>query len=303
MPVPGRMSDERDVNPPCPPFATRTADDMKPHSCHRITLCVPRSGPAPWPLDPTSRSHGPSEMTPRGSRRAFVSPLNSTGLRKAPLRAPCSPPMLLPFVCTLPILVAPAAEASETVPNLASLATVILTTQVEAPDERRFDYDYAQAEVLLADLSGVRLRGSLDLQQNAPVFLTGSLNVSEIDDSNADLTLLSLGATYVFDMDAAAYDLLATAELEYGDIDLDTPFGSRSDDDLGIRVRGGGRYALGERLEGFGGIAFSTVFDEANDFTLDAGARYQFDNQFAAQASIEVGDELTYFTIGGRYSY
>lgn len=177
-----------------------------------------------------------------------------------------------------------------------SLAGVAL-----APVEPAFSYDYAQALYSFGDFDGLRLSGAYGLER--PWFVAGDVDVigTEENGVDADLRALALGGGYVHSVvgQERPLDLLATAQLQYGRAKASANGASKSDSELGVRLRGGARYQVTPEVELFGGVSLRTIFD--TEFSVDAGLLYDLGNGLGAVGTLEVGDD-TVVSLGLRYS-
>lgn len=163
----------------------------------------------------------------------------------------------------------------------------------------RFDYDYADLGLSLGDLTGLDVQGSYAINDNWLAVGRFSYLCDEQGVFDLDQTTLSVGGGYRYPL-LEDLDLLGTAELEFGSIKLSAGGASASDNEAGIRLRGGARYGINDRLEVFGGLGLRTIFD--GEFVLDAGALYAFDETFSAFGKLELGDD-TLFTLGVRFGF
>ncbi len=163
------------------------------------------------------------------------------------------------------------------------------------PAASEFHYDYVDALFSFGDLTGPLVEGSFYLQERwLAVAKAGFLS-----DSDVDLTTVSAGVGYVYPLQRQL-DLVGTAELEYGDLEVDGPFGKATDDEFGFRGRGGARYQLTDEVELFGGLGVRTIFD--NDLRADGGARYRLNERIALMGRLEV-DDNTQVSLGARFEF
>ncbi len=199
-----------------------------------------------------------------------------------------------------PVAASPCAHASywslDSSPLVANWPSVAQSGEEQAA--RRFSYDYLEAELSLGTYSGFSLAGSYGLTES----LYGIAQVQSLGDDefgvSSDLLAVSAGASYVKEINDDL-DLIATGALEYGSLKVSVGPFSASDSEFGFVLGGGARYAINSQLEAFGGLGVRTIYDYG--VSLDGGVRYQFSEDLAVQASLDIGDE-TFFTFGVRYS-
>jgi hypothetical protein len=166
----------------------------------------------------------------------------------------------------------------------------------EGPPDSSFNYRYAEGAILLGDFDGLRVGGSFPIQ--GPWIALGRFDymTEEEGSVDVDVLLLSGGAGYVHTIDEKL-DLIGSAEIEIGDIEVD---GGGDDDDIGIRLRGGVRYQAHEKVELAGGLSFATVFDE--ELGIDGQALYAFNENIAGFVGFD-NREDTVWTIGVRFNF
>ena len=168
--------------------------------------------------------------------------------------------------------------------NPATSAPVPPVEPQAAPEAKTFSYSYVDAGLMLGDYTGLQLEGSFELDGNwiaVAGFTAGS-------DDGPDLTSLRGGVGYVAPL-SAKLDLIGTGQLEYVDL---------YKSELGLRARGGLRFAAQEKLQVFGGLEYRTVFD--NEWVIDGGALYALSESLSAVGKLELGD-YDQFTVGLRF--
>jgi hypothetical protein len=190
--------------------------------------------------------------------------------------------------------------------SVALLATSFATSTIEpvampvqtlALDDRNFSYNYIEGGVSVGDATGFELGASFDLE--GPWIGVGRFLYLEDDESGVDVDFigLSAGVGYVHPLQEGV-DLVGTAELEYGDVDAGS-FGD--DDDFGVRLLGGARFAATEQLEIFGNIGYRSIFD--GEFGFQLGGRYQVNERWSALARLDVEDDYNQVLLGARYGF
>lgn len=171
--------------------------------------------------------------------------------------------------------------------------------QTYASGGQNFTYRYVDLQYAFGDIDGVRLRGAYQLDE--PWIAVAKAEFTDASDDGVDVDLLAVsgGFGYVYPLQEKL-DLVGTAELEYGSVDVSSGSVSDSDSELGLRARGGARYRVTPEFEAYGGATLRTIFDST--FQIDGGARYHLDERLALTAGLEFGDD-TIFAVGVRYSF
>ncbi len=174
--------------------------------------------------------------------------------------------------------------------SLSALAVLLLPMSANA-----FDYNYA--EVVYADVddvdSGLVLNGSRNLQPNFS--LIGSVLFI------GDLTGFSIGGAYHQKATFAPNtDLVIHGSIENQDYEVCFGNFCVSDDDSGIALGTMLRHQPQDKLEVFGGLTYTTIWD--NDMKLKGGVLYEVQNRLKVGASLELSDTDT-LSLGVRYSY
>ena len=169
----------------------------------------------------------------------------------------------------------------------------------EGPPGSSFHYNYVDGAILLGDFDGVR--GAVSLHVSGPWIGVGRLDYLTEDEGNTDvdLILLSGGAGYVYTVQDDL-DFIGSAEIEFGNAEIDTPGGDDDDDDIGVRFRGGLRFQANEQIELAGGVSLATIFDE--DVGLDARALYAFNEKISGFVGFEIWDD-SFAMIGVRFGF
>jgi hypothetical protein len=209
-------------------------------------------------------------------------------------------PMLLALT-TLPLTLLASSLSSAAFLPLTEPLTEPLKEPLSSPfvplalDDRTFSYDYVEGGLSVGDATGFELGTSHEFE--GPWIGVGRVLYLEDDESGVDVRFLSVsaGAGFVHALQEGI-DLVATAELEYGDVDAK---GFGDDSELGLRVLAGARWAATDELEVFGNLGFRTIFDD--EFGVQIGGRYQFGDQWSTIARFDIEDDYTQFLIGARY--
>jgi opacity protein-like surface antigen len=182
---------------------------------------------------------------------------------------------------------------------LALLANLALTTTsalAQTAAGSGFSYNYIDARYVSFDDNGfdgdgLRVRGSFQLQDN--LLLVGSVALVELDDVDADATVLSIGGGYTF----ALYDqidFLGTAEIVRADVD-------GGDDDTGYALSGGVRAQLIDNLDTRAALNIIDVSDSDSFISLDAD--YWLSDVLSAGIGFDLGSDTDEIRIGARFSF
>jgi len=165
-----------------------------------------------------------------------------------------------------------------------------------------FDYTYVEAGYISADFDtagisvdgdGFGINGSFAITDDYYLFVGYS---SLGFDFSIDLNQLAVGAGWHSAL-SPTIDFVAT--LAYLDAEVDTGFGSVSEDGFGIGA--GVRGALNSKFEWEAGLDYSDV--GGSDTSLRLDGRYYFTDTLAAGAGVTVDDDVTIFSIGIRMEF
>ncbi|MHC4378782.1 MAG: outer membrane beta-barrel protein [Planctomycetota bacterium] len=170
----------------------------------------------------------------------------------------------------------------------------------EAPQiAEPFNYNYVQGGLAFGDGEGFRLEGSYR-SAGSQLFYIGHADLLELD-GDVDLTAFSAGAGYIFPQDESL-EFYATGELQMAEVEASAGGFSASDDEFGLRLAGGARYwVTPSEIELNAELVYTTVFD--GDFSIIGGGLYHFNEQASAFAELELGDDVTNFTLGARWAF
>jgi hypothetical protein len=189
----------------------------------------------------------------------------------------------------------PAPLASSTSSGLIAGLDLSEPPQIAEP----FNYSYIQGGLAFGDGDGFRVEGSYR-PAGSQLFYLGRVDLLELD-GDVDLTSFSGGAGYVFPQDDSL-EFYATGELQRAELKASFGGASVSDDEFGLRLAGGARYwVTPSEIELNAELAYSTVFD--GDFSIIGGGLYHFNEQASVFAELELGDDFTVFSLGGRWGF
>ncbi|MDX1454618.1 MAG: outer membrane beta-barrel protein [Gammaproteobacteria bacterium] len=144
-----------------------------------------------------------------------------------------------------------------------------------------------------ADFDGLGLRGSFLV--NPEIFVIGEFTSASAETGFGDIdrTDLAFGAGYRHALNPST-DVYGS--IEYLNVEVDPAF-----DDDGLRLSGGVRVAMSDRLELRGALQYIDLTD--SDTVLSVGAQYQFMPKLAGFFELREGDNFGGYFIGGRYSF
>lgn len=142
-----------------------------------------------------------------------------------------------------------------------------------------------------ADGDGFAVAGSVAINDSWYVF--ADYGTADFD-FNVDLDRFSIGAGYHAPISTAT-DWFAA--LSYEDAEVDTGFGSASDDGFGIE--GGLRSMISPKFELKGSVSYTDLGDD-DDTALNLGGWYTVSGNFAVGFEASFGDTISSYGIGGR---
>jgi hypothetical protein len=177
--------------------------------------------------------------------------------------------------------------------------------QQQQPAESQFSYSYVELAYDESDFDlggpeldgdGLTLSGAYEL--NDDWHLYGSYGTADLD-AGVDIDTLALGVGY-------AHPLKPNVDL-YGRVlyitsEADVPGPADPDEDgLGLQLRIRARVTDNEDLELEGGIQHIDVFD--SDTSLQAGARYHFNDNFSAGVGLTFGGDTDGIGVNARFRF
>lgn len=161
------------------------------------------------------------------------------------------------------------------------------------------DYDYIDARIVFGDLTGLSLEGSYQINES----WFGTAHLLYGSESITTFTALSAGAGYrlPIEVPSGKLDVVVTGELEYGSLTAEIGPFKFTDNEVGLRLRGGGRYMPNEDWELRAGLGFRTVF--SGEFFVDLAGQYNINERWAVVAQLDIGSDFVLFGIGGRLTF
>ena len=166
-----------------------------------------------------------------------------------------------------------------------------------------FDYNFLslgygniEFDEVGVDGDGFVLSGSYSL--NDSYFVFANYDAADLDFS-VDATTWGVGFGYRRPVSDKA-DFYARASYEY--IEIDVPLvGSADDNGLGLGV--GLRYSSNPDFEWHAGINYVDYGDGGDDTGLEVGGLYSFTEKFSLGLSGEWSDDISRYTIAGRFYF
>ncbi|MBT8082755.1 MAG: porin family protein [Gammaproteobacteria bacterium] len=182
----------------------------------------------------------------------------------------------------------------------AMLLLLAFSASVSAND---FDYNFFQLsygnmefDEVNVDGDGFGLAGSYAINEDFHVF--AGYEAAGLD-FGIDATTLAAGLGWHTPL-SPVVDLVASASYRY--FELDVPGGGNADDSgLGLGV--GLRFAASELLELNAGISYVDFSDSGNDTGFGIGGLYSFTDAFALGLSANWSDDVSSYTLGGRFYF
>ncbi len=154
-----------------------------------------------------------------------------------------------------------------------------------------FDFDVDDVDV---DGDGFAVGGSLALTEMFHV--TASYQDGETDRFNLDFSQLEIALGLNYKLQPG---LDVVGRVGYVDVEVDTPFGDADDD--GYSLEALLRWMANEKLELDAGVKYIDLDD--SDTALEIAGLYSITDNLALGAGLSVSDDITQWTLGGRYYF
>jgi hypothetical protein len=180
---------------------------------------------------------------------------------------------------------------------------ILLLTFSASVSAQGFDYNYLQLDYGRVDFDdididgdGIGISGSFAINPDWHVFAA----YQGVDlDFGLDATTFGVGIGYNTEL---SQTVDAFARFSYQRVDLDAPGpGNFDDDGLGFGV--GLRFAASETLELNAAIDYVDFDDSGDDTALTVGGLYSFSDAFALGLSASFSDDVTAYTLNGRFYF
>lgn len=180
---------------------------------------------------------------------------------------------------------------------LSILTPVTVLASDVSYDQLRLNYVSSELDAGPVDVDGdgLELYGSFSFMES--FFAFGSYSDLDLD-FGLDASMLELGGGYHRPI-TGMLDFVGS--IGYVRQDLDTPFGDADDD--GISLSGGVRGRMTDAIEVKAALNYFVMDEGDNDTQVEFGGDYFFTERFALGAGLCLGDDVTTWTVGGRYNF
>ncbi|MEX2494893.1 MAG: hypothetical protein WD448_02325 [Woeseia sp.] len=167
-----------------------------------------------------------------------------------------------------------------------------------------FDYTHGELRYINTELDagqfdvdgdGFQLGGSLELAQSVHIF--GNFQTLDFG-SGIDVSAFQVGGGYAMPLNNGA-DLVA--RLSYIDGQIDTPSGDADDNGFGFSA--GMRNMFTPQIEGRAFINYVDLDESGDEYSFELAGDYFINDEIALGASLELGDDVTSWTIGARWYF
>lgn len=171
------------------------------------------------------------------------------------------------------------------------------------------DFNYTYGEIGFGegrgDGDGIFLGGAVDLQQGFG--LIGSYYALDYDGGrwgdDGDFDILTIGVQYHAPINNQA-DFVLSAQLVNADADCEVAGRDYCDDDNGLLLRGGIRFAIQHNLQLEGDLSYNTNdYWDDDELGIKAGLRFYADRQLSIAGGVASDQELDGLYISGRYDF
>lgn len=183
-----------------------------------------------------------------------------------------------------------------------SLISLLLVTSAAASAEG-FNYTFLQLDYKVIEIDDVNIDGdgfglSGSFAINPDWFLFGAYEAAGLD-FGIDATTIIAGIGH---NTALSRVLDAYARVSYQYVDWEFPNGG-SDDDNGLGLGVGVRFAAGERFELNAGLDYNYFSDDGGDLAISAGARFNFKRALSLGLGGSWSDDVSSYTLDGRINF
>ncbi len=169
------------------------------------------------------------------------------------------------------------------------------------------DFKYTYGEVGYGegygDGDGLYFDGALDLPQGFGIM--ASLYKLDYDRrwGDGDFNILTLGAQFHAPINNQV-DFVGSVQWVSADADCNFAGRDVCEDENGILLKGGVRFALQQNLQLEGDLSYNTNdYWDDNELGLRAGLRFYVDRQLSLAAGVTNDQELDGFYVSGRYDF
>lgn len=186
------------------------------------------------------------------------------------------------------------------------VASAVAATALVAGSASAAELDYTYGELRYIDTEldagqfdvdgdGFRIGGSLELAQSVHIF--GNFETLDFG-SGIDVSAFQIGGGYAMPLDNGA-DLVA--RLSYIDGEIDTPGGDA--DDSGFGFSAGMRNMFTPQIEGRAFINYVDLDESGDETSFEVAGDYFLNDEIALGASLELGEDVTTWTLGARWFF
>ena len=188
------------------------------------------------------------------------------------------------------------------IPTCGLLALAMLGSASAIADD--LNYNYVQAAYLDTEIDdsafdvdgdGLSLSGSVELGES--MFLTAGYAAQEFD-FGIDLDQWAIGVGGHLPI-SDSVDVVGS--LSYVDAEIDSRFGGADDDGYGASI--GIRARVADNVEVEGGINYVDLDAGGDETSFGIGGRYYFTPEFALGAGVDLGDDVTAWSVGVRFEF
>lgn len=146
-----------------------------------------------------------------------------------------------------------------------------------------------------ADGDGFEIGGSLELAQSVHIF--GSYQTLDFG-SGVDVSAFEVGGGYAVPLNNGA-DLVGRLSYIDGEIDA----GPGDFDDSGFGFSAGFRNMFHPQIEGRAFINYVDLDESGDETSIELAGDYFLNDEIALGASLELGDDVTAWTLGARWFF
>jgi len=166
------------------------------------------------------------------------------------------------------------------------------------------DYNYGELRYIETELDagpfdvdgdGFEIGGSMELAQSVHIF--GNFQTLDFG-SGIDASAFEIGGGYAMPLNNGA-DLVA--RLSYIDGEIDTPAGDA--DDSGFGFSAGARNMFTPQIEGRAFVNYVDLDESGDEVSFEIAGDWFVNEQVALGASLELGDDVTSWTLGARWYF
>lgn len=186
-------------------------------------------------------------------------------------------------------------------PEATVVALLLVAVNAAAAE---LDYDYVELRYLDTELDaglfnvdgdGFEIGGSLELAQSVHLF--GNFRTLDFG-SGIDVSAFEVGGGYSMPLNTGA-DLVG--RLSYIDGEIDSGLGDI--DDSGFRFSAGIRNLFTPQIEGRAFVNYVDLDESGDEISVALAGDYFLSDQLALGASLELGDDVTTWTLGARWFF